>query len=112
MGYNPWGRPLLGPLLLIAAGVVIAAVPIRFADLLSIIGGGSPLLGLGFGGALILCAVGIHAAPSFSTELGVLAMALSILSIFGALGGLLVGLLVGLIGGNLCVAWKPRDADG
>lgn len=109
MGYSPLGRPIIGPLVLVAAGVAVAVVPIRFADLLSLIGGGSPILGLAMGGAIAVCGIAVHAAPSYSTEIGVMAMALSILSLFGALGGLLVGLLLGLIGGNICVAWQPRE---
>lgn len=111
MEYSPVGRPVLGPLVLVAAGAAVALVPLRFADLLSIIGGGSPILGFAMGGAIAVCGVAVHAAPDFSTEIGVLAMALSILSLFGALGGLLVGLLLGLLGGNLCVAWQPAPEE-
>ncbi|WP_246987551.1 DUF6114 domain-containing protein [Halorientalis marina] len=111
MGYSPRGRPILGPLVLIGAGAVIAYVPLRFEGLLSIIGGGSPVVGFLVGGALACCGVGVHVAPSFSTELGVVAMALSVLSIFGALGGLVVGLVLGLLGGNICIAWRPAPEE-
>jgi hypothetical protein len=111
MGYSPLGRPILGPLVLVAAGGAVAVVPLRFADLLALVGGGSPVLGIGMGSAIALCGIGVHALPEFSTEIGAMAMALSILSIFGALGGLLVGLLLGLIGGNLCIAWQPAGGE-
>lgn len=111
MDYSPRGRPVLGPLVLVAAGAAVALVPLRFADLLAVIGGGSPVLGIAMGGAIALCAVAVHALPDFSTEIGVLAMALSVLSLFGALGGLLVGLLLGLLGGNLCIAWQPASEE-
>jgi len=103
--------PILGPVVVIASGLVIAAVPFRFQSLLSIIGGSNPVVGLGFGGALVACAVLAHVKYEFSTELGVVAMVLSLLSLFGALGGLLVGLLLGIIGGNLLMAWKPAPDD-
>lgn len=104
--------PILGPLVVCAAGLVIAAVPFRFQDLLSIIGGANPVVGLGFGGALVACGVLAHVKYEFSTELGVVAMVLSVLSIFGALGGLLLGLILGIVGGNLLMAWKPSpDAE-
>jgi hypothetical protein len=111
MGYSPLGRPILGPLVLVAAGGAVAVVPLRFADLLALVGGGSPVLGIGMGSAIALCGIGVHALPEFSTEIGAMAMALSILSIFGTLGGLLVGLLLGLIGGNLCIAWQPAGGE-
>ena len=111
MGYRPWGRPILGPLVLIVAGAVIAYVPLRFGDLLSVIGGGSPVVGFLVGGALACCGLVVHAAPSFSTELGVVALALSVLSIFGALGGLVVGLVLGLVGGNICIAWQATAEE-
>jgi hypothetical protein len=69
MGYSPRGRPILGPLVLIGAGAVIAYVPLRFEGLLSV------------------------------------------LSIFGALGGLVVGLVLGLLGGNICIAWRPAPEE-
>lgn len=103
--------PILGPLIVVAAGVVIAVVPFRFNHLLSMIGGGNTVVGLMFGVLIIACGVLAHVKHDFSTELGVVAMVLSILSLFGAFGGLLVGLILGLIGGNLMLAWKPAP-DG
>lgn len=99
-------RPLAGPVVLVLAGVVIAAVPFRFGGLLAMVGGGSPVLGLLFGGSVALCGVGVAWKPTFSREFGVVAIAFSILSLFGTLGGLLVGLVLGLVGGNLCLAWR------
>jgi len=111
MGYRPWGRPVVGPLVLIAAGAVVAYVPLRFQDLLSIIGGGSPVVGFLVGSALACRGLAVHAAPSFSTELGVVAMALSVLSVFGALGGLVVDLVLGRLGANVCIAWQPAPEE-
>ncbi|MFB6178186.1 MAG: DUF6114 domain-containing protein [Halorientalis sp.] len=99
--------PILGPLVVVVAGVVIAVVPFRFQHLLSMIGGGNTVVGLFFGATMIACGVLGHLKYEFSTELGIVAMVLSILSLFGAFGGLLVGLILGLIGGNLMLAWKP-----
>jgi hypothetical protein len=99
--------PILGPLVVIAGGVVIAAVPFRFQALLSMIGGGNTTVGLGLGGAIVCCGVLAHVKHDFSTELGVVAMVLSVLSLFGAFGGLLVGLILGIVGGNLLMAWQP-----
>jgi len=101
--------PILGPLVVIAGGVVIAAVPVRFQGLLSMIGGGNTTVGLGLGGAIVCCGVLAHVKQEFSTELGIVAMVLSVLSLFGAFGGLLVGLILGIVGGNLLLAWHPGD---
>jgi len=104
--------PILGPLIVVAAGVVIAIVPFRFQHLLDLVGGGgNAAVGLMLGGAIVACGILAHVKHDFSTELGIVAMVLSILSLFGALGGLLVGLVLGLIGGNLMLAWKPAP-DG
>jgi hypothetical protein len=92
--------PVAGPFVVILAGVVIAAVPLLFGDILAVFGAdGAPAVGLGIGGALVLVGVAAHLQPSFTTELGVVAIVLSLLSVFGALGG--------LVGGSLCVAWQP-----
>ena len=64
-------------------------------------------VGLAIGSALVLVGVAAHLRPSFTTELGAVAIVLSLASVFGALGGLVVGLLLGVVGGSLCVAWKP-----
>jgi hypothetical protein len=78
-------------------------VPLRFSDLFAIIGGGSPLLGLLFDSALAARRVAVHAAPSFSSELGIVALALSVLSVFGAPGGFVLG----IVGTSLRIAWRP-----
>ncbi|RXK46196.1 DUF6114 domain-containing protein [Halorientalis pallida] len=100
--------PIAGPFVVVLAGVVVAAVPVLFGDVLAVFGADSaPSVGLGIGGALVLVGVAAHLQPSFTTELGAVAIVLSLLSVFGALGGFLVGLLLGVVGGSLCVAWKP-----
>jgi hypothetical protein len=100
--------PIAGPLVVVLAGVVIAAVPLLFGDTLAVFGAdGAPVVGVGIGGALVLVGVVASLRPSFTTELGTVAIVLSLLSVFGALGGLVVGLLLGVVGGSLCVAWKP-----
>ncbi len=100
--------PVAGPVVVVLAGVVIAAVPLQFGDFLAVFGAdGAPVVGLGIGGALVLVGVTASLLPSFTTELGAVAIVLSLLSVFGAVGGLVVGLLLGVVGGSLCVAWKP-----
>jgi hypothetical protein len=105
-------RPILGSLLTVIAGVVIAVAPFRFGNLLSIIGWEQTLVGPLLGGMVALSGLGAMLLPDFSREFGILAMLMSELSLFGAFGGMLVGLLLGLLGGSLCVSWKPAEKSG
>lgn len=100
--------PLLGPALLVVAGGVIAFAPLRFGQLLAMVGGGSPVLGALFGGLVALCGIGVRLKPTLSRELGAAAIAFSLLSLFGALGGLVIGMVLGIVGGNLCLSWRPE----
>lgn len=112
--FNAWRtqRPFLGGTLLMLAGVIIAYVPVQFATELLLVGGSFTFLGLLFAVLVFLSGLFALKRPEFAQELGIFGVAMSILSIFGALGGLFVGLFVGLVGGNLCIAWRsPADAD-
>ncbi|AQL42405.1 hypothetical protein BV210_06615 [Halorientalis sp. IM1011] len=111
--FDEWkqGRPFLGALLLMIGGAVIGWVPIQFATELAIIGGSFTVIGLVFAAMVFLTGAFVMARPELSTIFGVIGIALSILSLIGALGGLFVGMLIGIIGGNLCVAWRHPDPD-
>jgi hypothetical protein len=109
--FNSWreGRPFWGGALLILAGIVIGYVPLQFATELAVIGGAQSVIGLIFAVLVFLDGVFVLARPEVSTIFGVIGIALSILSIIGALGGLFVGMLLGIAGGNLCIAWQDPD---
>ncbi|WP_245853008.1 DUF6114 domain-containing protein [Natrinema ejinorense] len=105
-------RPFLGGMLLCIAGVLIAWVPMQILPEIIFIGGemaGFLAIGAAFGVFVFLTGVFALYRPELADVIGVVGVALSILSIFGSLGGLLVGMLLGIIGGNLCLAWKPDD---
>ena len=106
--FNDWRepRPFWGGVLLMLAGLIIGWVPIQFATELAVIGGAFTVVGLVFAVMVFLCGAFVLARPEMSTIFGVLGIALSILSLVGALGGLFVGMLVGIAGGNLCIAWQ------
>ncbi|WP_335999593.1 DUF6114 domain-containing protein [Halorientalis halophila] len=107
----PDNRPLIGPIVVALAGLVIAAVPLQFAGVFGAIGAGdAPMVGLAIGVGLVLTGVAARVRPTFTSELGAVAIVLSLSSVFGALGGLGVGLLLGVLGGSLCVAWKPATS--
>lgn len=112
--FDDWRRerPFLGGLLLILSGLIIAYVPMQFATELLLVGGSFTFVGLLFAALVFLTGLFALMRPDLSRELGILGITMSILSIFGALGGLVVGMLVGIVGGNLCVAWRQPDGSG
>lgn len=105
-------RPVLGAVLLVIAGVIVAYVTVGYTR--PLLGIGGPFTGIGLWFGLLLCLTGIIALfrPHRSTILGILGVAFSILSVVGSLGGLLVGLLIGIAGGNMLIAWHPPDPRG
>lgn len=112
--FNDWRRqrPFLGGVLLCLAGLLITWVPMQILPDLLFIGGrmtGFLAIGAMFGVFVFLSGVYALYKPAHAHEIGVVAIVLSIFSLFGALGGLLFGMLFGIIGGNLCIAWKPSD---
>lgn len=111
--FNEWRepRPFWGGALLMLAGLIIGYVPIQFATELAIVGGAFTVVGLVFAVMVFLTGAFVLARPEMSTIFGVIGIALSILSIIGALGGLFIGMLIGIAGGNLCVAWQNPNPD-
>ncbi|MFB6165627.1 MAG: DUF6114 domain-containing protein [Haloarculaceae archaeon] len=110
-GFAGWRatRPFAGAVMLILAGLIIAAVPIRLQMIFP--GPSKAALGIVFGAMVVACGVFALVKPELSTLIGVTAVAMSILSIIGAFGGLVVGMLVGIVGGNLCIAWQNPYVD-
>ena len=111
--FNEWKepRPFWGGVLLMLAGLIIGWVPIQFATELAVIGGAFTVIGLVFAVMVFLTGAFVLARPGMSTIFGVLGIALSILSLVGALGGLFVGMLIGIAGGNLCIAWQNPNPE-
>lgn len=103
-------RPFAGGVLLMLAGLLISWVPAHMAFELLLVGNLTTYVGVLFSVLVFLTGVFALRLPEFSDELGILGVVLSILSLFGALGGLFVGMLVGIIGGNLCYAWNGPDS--
>lgn len=102
-------RPFWGGVLLMLAGLVIGWVPAQFAGELMLIGGTFTVIGMVFAAFVFLSGAFALYRPDLATILGISGIALAILSLLGALGGLFVGMLLGIVGGNLCVAWEPPE---
>jgi len=61
---------------------------------------------------VIISAVMLIQRPQEHSTWGILIVIFSVLSIFGAMGGLDVGLILGLIGGVLALTWHPTRTQG
>ncbi|MFC7238549.1 DUF6114 domain-containing protein [Saliphagus sp. GCM10025317] len=114
--FNEWRmqRPFLGAILLCLAGIIITWVPMQILPDIIFIGGemaGFLSIGAMFGVFVFVTGVFALYRPGSSDVIGVVGVVLSIFSLFGALGGLLVGMLLGILGGNLCLAWQPREEE-
>ncbi|MFD1587792.1 DUF6114 domain-containing protein [Halorientalis brevis] len=105
-------RPLLGSSVLALGGLMIGYVPVQFTSELMFIGGAFTIIGMMFAVLVVFCGIASLVRPELSSIFGVLGIALSTLSLFGALGGLFVGMIVGTIGGILCYAWEPPAECG
>lgn len=105
------GRPVLGAGLLVVAGVLMLFVTYQFTMELLMLGSAFTVIGFIFGTLVILSGVLSLAAPELSTPIGMVGIALSILGIIGALGGLLVGTILGIAGGSLLIAWQPKPTS-
>lgn len=105
-------RPFMGGVLLCVAGLIITWVPMQILPDIFLIGGevaGLLTVGVMFGVFVFLTGVLALLKPEHADVIGVVGVVLSILSLFGSLGGLFLGMLFGILGGNLCIAWKPDD---
>lgn len=101
-------RPLTGSLLLCLSGCIILFIPLSMAPV-AMMPGSFSILGIVFGGLVILLGILGLSFPAQSQIIGVLAIFFACLSLIGALGGFLIGTLLGIIGGALCFAWKAPN---
>lgn len=111
MGINH-SKPVTAAVLSLLSGVFILGIGLTLLTL-SMIPGSLSYLGLLEG--MIICALALLLLvyPRMSVILGAFIIILSIISIFGAFGGLIIGTLLGMLGGTLAVAWKgPVEIEG
>ena len=104
-------RPFAGGTLLVLGGMIIAAIPIRLQMISATQGPSYSALGIVFAAMVVACGVFAIVKPQLSTLIGVTGIAMSILSLIGAFGGLVIGMLVGIVGGSLCVAWQEPGTE-
>lgn len=107
------GRPFVGGLLLVIAGIeMFFSGQLDFGELhiqLGIEGLQATIIPV----LLVLLGVLAVTMPAHHVFYGVIALAVSLYSLVGVnLGGFIIGMLLGCIGGILVVAWMPGRADG
>lgn len=101
-------RPFWGALLTLLSGILVLWVPLNLY-LSTFLPGTVAIVGLIFGGMIIIIGLLSFIFAQFSKVFGIMTMFLSILSVIGALGGFLVGTIIGIIGGALCIAWNLEE---
>lgn len=100
-------RPFWGATLTLLAGLMILYIPIHLFAL-AFTPGSYAILGILFGGLILLIGILAYFYPQLSTLFGVVTIFLSVLSIMGALGGFLIGTIVGIVGGSMLVGWSAE----
>lgn len=104
-------RPFWGGTLLLVAGLAMGLIPTVAAGVLPFAVGsftGSAVL---FALLLVVCGLSALTFPRLSSVVGLSGMLVSVLSVFGALGGYLVGSFFGGVGGLLTFAWRPPTVE-
>jgi hypothetical protein len=110
---NSWRRkrPFGGALSLVISGLLILWVPLSMAPI-ALMPGSFSILGIVFGGMVLLLGMVALFLPKYSQLVGVLGIFFAVLSLLGALGGFLIGTILGIIGGAGCFAWiEPKATD-
>jgi len=93
---------IIGAIIYMVVGALFSWVPI--AGVAVFIYG---LMGLIWGIIVLVGAFMMSSDPKKAKTGGVLVLIFSILSLFGAAGGLIIGFILGIVGGILGITWKP-----
>lgn len=108
-----------GPIAALAVSLVAGVEIIIVSIIIMILGaviteptqGGSGaiygIIGIVWGILVIICAYMMYSRRQKHVLWGALVIAFSVVSIFGALGGVFIGLILGVIGGVLGIVWNP-----
>lgn len=112
-------RPVAALVISLIAGVEIIVVSIILAILGGIISSNTQggigaifgIIGIIWGILLIVSALLMYRRPEQHVLWGSLVIIFSIVSIFGAIGGIFIGLILGIIGGALGIIWSPNKTS-
>lgn len=112
-------RPVAAFVISLIAGVEIIIV----SFFLALIGGGLTsstqggigaifgIIGMVWGVLIVFSAVMLYRRSRQHKIWGVMIIIFSVVSIFGAIGGLFVGLILGVIGGILGIIWSSQNKE-
>ncbi|MEK5520682.1 MULTISPECIES: DUF6114 domain-containing protein [Heyndrickxia] len=103
--YWRMSRPFWGATLSLLSGLIILYVPLQLIQI-AFAPGNLVVIGIIFGGLIVLLGILGYIFPKFHTVFGILTIFLSVLSIMGALGGFFIGTILGIIGGSFSIAWR------
>ena len=102
---------LIGGIIVLLVGIIIS-IATTLVTIIIGLGGTGGILGLPgvvCGVLMILGAVMLYTRPKQHVIWGAIVIVFSILSWWGAAGGIFIGLILGFIGGILGIIWKPTD---
>jgi hypothetical protein len=102
-----FGLALAGGIIVILAGLVVAALGAAVTFFLAGIGGIFGLIGVFWGIMIIIFANLLRSRPEQHAGYGAAIIVFALLSWFGSFGGFAIGFILALIGGILAILWKP-----
>lgn len=107
-----FGLTIAAGILVIIGGLIVAAIGAIITFFVFGLGAVFGLIGVFWGVLLLVCANMLRSRPERHVGVGVAIIVLSILSFFGAGGGLVIGFILGLVGGIMAIVWSPRPSMG
>jgi hypothetical protein len=98
---------VIGGIFVILGGMIFMAIGIALGGIGDIYGGIYGVLGIIWGIIIIVGAMRLKSHPNNHVTWGIIILIFSIISWFGATGGLFIGFILGVIGGILAIVWHP-----
>jgi len=98
---------LISGIFVILGGIIVMAISTLMTMFALGIGGIYGVLGIIWGIIIIVGTMRLKSNPNNHVSWGVIILVFSIISWFGAAGGLFIGFILGLVGGILAITWHP-----
>jgi len=102
-----FGLALAGGIIIILAGLLVAAVGAILTFFIAGLGGLFGLVGVFWGILIVVFASMLRSRPQQHVTWGILIIIMSLLSWFGSFGGFFLGFILALVGGIMALIWKP-----
>lgn len=109
----PGERPYVGGSMLVVGGLISSYAPVVYVSELLLMGGRlTALLGLIYPLLIIVTGVLALLKPKLATAMGVVGIVVTVLSVFGSLGGIVIGPGLSFLGGVVCILWDVVTGMG